>query len=275
MSRSALVHVSGERRHCHTDRDTPMTTTTHEVVSTRVSETERRPRTLVVDTDLENGRYLLQNLTADQMDVVVATSGDEAIDALERFRPDIVLVADELADMSGLDLITHVRSGGPGTRWSADTSLIVLSPRDDTDSIVRSLQRGADDYVVLPFRYQELLTRMVAILRRSHGNIFADRLHVGSLMLDCKGLTAWHGDIPLHLCAKEFALLVALARDPMRTVPKTELLQSVWGFSPYAQRTRTLDTHASRLRRKLEDAGIGGLVHNVWGFGYRLLALER
>jgi DNA-binding response OmpR family regulator len=252
-----------------------MTTTTLEAVSPRVRETQRRPRALVVDTNAENGRYLLQNLTADQMDVVIATTGDEAIDALERFRPDIVLVAEELSDMSGLELITHVRSGGPGTRWDADTALIVLSSRDDTDSVVRSLQRGADDYVVMPYRYQELLTRMVAILRRSHGNIFADRLHVGSLMLDCKGLTAWHGDVPVHLCAKEFSLLVALARDPVRTVPKTELLQSVWGFSPYAQRTRTLDTHASRLRRKLESAGVGGMVHNVWGFGYRLLPLER
>lgn len=252
-----------------------MTTTAHEVVSSRVCETQRRPRALVVDTDAENSRYLLQNLTADQMDVVTVTSGDEAIDALGRFRPDIVLMAEELSDMSALDLISHVRSGGPGTGWDADTALIVLSAREDTDSVVRSLQRGADDYVVLPFRYQELLTRMVAILRRSHGNIFADRLHVGSLMLDCKGLTAWHGDVPVHLCAKEFALLVALARDPVRTVPKTELLQSVWGFSPYAQRTRTLDTHASRLRRKLEKAGVGGMVHNVWGFGYRLLPLER
>ncbi len=249
--------------------------TTLEMASPRVREVQRRPRALVVDDDPDIGQYLLDNLTADRMEVVTARTADEALDALSRFRPHIALVDEGLPDMSGLDLISHIRSGGPGTDWDADTALIMISGRDDTHCAIRSMERGADDYVVKPFHYQELLIRMLAVLRRSHGSLFAERLQVGALTLDCKGLTAWNGDTKVPLCAKEFSLLVALARDPLRTVPKSELLRCVWGFSPYAQRTRTLDTHASRLRRKLEDAGLDGMVHNVWGFGYRLLALER
>jgi DNA-binding response OmpR family regulator len=138
---------------------------------------------------------------------------------------------------------------------------------------VRGFQRGADDYVVRPFVYEELLARMRAVLRRAGGGPRLDRMRVGLLEIDRRARTVRVGERPVDLAAKEYELLVALAADPERVFRKEELLRDVWGFRSLG-RTRTLDSHASRLRRKLTTAGDGQYVVNVWGVGYRLVAPE-
>jgi DNA-binding response OmpR family regulator len=122
-----------------------------------------------------------------------------------------------------------------------------------------------------PFVYDELVARMRAVLRRSSGPRHT-RLSVRDLEIDLAARIVTVSGEPVQLSAKEYELLVALAEDPERVFKKEDLLRDVWGFRSLG-RTRTLDSHASRLRRKLNRDGDAGYVLNVWGVGYRLTAL--
>jgi DNA-binding response OmpR family regulator len=148
----------------------------------------------------------------------------------------------------------------------------MVSARGDPVDRVRGFARGCDDYVVRPFVYDELVARMRAVLRRASGPRHA-RLSVRDLEIDLAARLVTVGGEPVQLSAKEYELLVALAEDPERVFKKEDLLRDVWGFRSLG-RTRTLDSHASRLRRKLNRGGDAGYVLNVWGVGYRLTALS-
>jgi DNA-binding response OmpR family regulator len=148
--------------------------------------------------------------------------------------------------------------------------VIMVTARGDPSDRVRGFARGADDYVVRPFVYEELLARMRAVLRRA-ARPCHPRLAVRDLEIDLAARLVRVGGVAVGLSAKEFDLLVALAEDPERVYRKEELLRDVWGFRSMG-RTRTLDSHASRLRRKLNLNGEAGYVVNVWGVGYRLVA---
>ena len=156
-------------------------------------------------------------------------------------------------------------------RWVERAPVIVIG-REEADSVdrIHAFRRGCDDYVARPFEYQELVERIRAVLRRSRPPA-ADLVEAGPVSVDSRTrLVAVHGR-RVQLAQKEYELLLRLAREPDRVFTKTELLQEVWGYRAGA-RTRTLDSHASRLRRKLRDAGGDpALVENVWGVGYRLL----
>ncbi len=125
-----------------------------------------------------------------------------------------------------------------------------------------------------PFHYPEVLARLGALIRRSRGATVREEIRVGPLCIDRHARRASLGGRTLDLSAKEFSLLAALAKDPTRVLTKGELLRDVWGYRA-AARTRTVDSHASRLRRKLAARGGGERwVVNVWGIGYRLLPEE-
>ena len=145
----------------------------------------------------------------------------------------------------------------------------MLSGRASELERLRGFGRGADDYVVKPFSYQELHARIVALLRRNHRRPGSGRIRVGPLELDVLARQVWLAGEPLALSKKEFALLRALAAEPTRVFTREELLRGVWGFRALGA-TRTLDSHASRLRKKL-CAGGARFVVNVWGVGYRLI----
>jgi DNA-binding response OmpR family regulator len=158
-------------------------------------------------------------------------------------------------------------------RWVARAPVIVLG-REEADAVdrVHAFQRGCDDYVAPPFDYQELVERIRAVLRRVRppGEEVID---VDPLRIDTRTREVRVAGTRIRLAQKEYQLLLRLAQDPHRVFTKTELLQDVWGYrSP--GRTRTLDSHASRLRRKLAEASPSvPLVENVWGVGYRLVGV--
>jgi DNA-binding response OmpR family regulator len=133
---------------------------------------------------------------------------------------------------------------------------------------LRGFTEGADDYVTKPFHYPEVAARIRAVLRRRESRREGPR-RVGDIFIDPSRREVRVGNRPVNLANKEFSLLCALATEPRRVFTKEELLRDVWGFRSMG-RTRTLDSHASRLRRKL-DPESGSYVVNVWGIGYRLV----
>ena len=134
---------------------------------------------------------------------------------------------------------------------------------------MRAFERGCDDWLARPFDYEELLARIRAVLRRARPQP-AERMQAGRIVVDRATRRVTVGDAPVVLAGREFELLCKLASDPVRVFTKEQLLREVWGFRSSA-RTRTVDSHASRLRRKLGAAGVGECVVNIWGVGYRLL----
>ncbi len=226
---------------------------------------------LVVEDELKIRSFLEQQLTDDGFDVVSADRGGRALELVECVDPDLVLLDVRLPDASGFEVCRRLREGEPGRAWNRDVPVILVSERGDPVDRVRGFARGCDDYVVRPFVYEELLARMRAVLRRAAGPARREQIRVGEIELDRLSRTVRVSGHSVFLSAKEYDLLVALAEEPERVFKKEELLRDVWGFRSLG-RTRTLDSHASRLRRKLNGHGDSRYVVNVWGVGYRLVA---
>lgn len=220
---------------------------------------------LLAESEPSTRGYLERHLADDGFDVIGATAATEAeaLELVERARPDLVLAG-------AVELCRRLREGEPGRSWDRDVPVIVLG-RSDADAIdrLRAFDRGCDDYVATPFAYEELLARIRAVLRRS-APAAPDRLEAGPILVDRATRRVTVDGRSVLLAGREYDLLVQLARRPTRVFTKEQLLRDVWGFRSHG-RTRTLDSHASRLRRKLGQFGAGPFVINIWGVGYRLL----
>ena len=225
---------------------------------------------LLVEDDDTTRTFLADNLTADGFDMLVADCARDGRRLLESKYPDIAVVDVILPDACGLDLVRAVRDAdGIASRVDPSTPVMVLSGRGSELDRLRGFERGADDYVVKPFSYSEVRARIEALLRRANLRPGQGSLRVGDLEIDPPSR-----DVRLHgkrvlLSQKEFALLRTLAGEPTRVFTKEELLRNVWGFRSMGS-TRTLDSHACRLRQKLGRDGARYVV-NVWGVGYRLI----
>jgi DNA-binding response OmpR family regulator len=225
---------------------------------------------LVAEDDATTRTFLADELTADGYDILTAETATDAVRLLGTKFPDLAILDVGLPDGSGLDVVRRVRSADrAASRIDRDTPLLLLSGRCGETDRVRAFEQGADDFVAKPFSYPELRGRVAALLRRADGRHRVARVRVGSLELDPASRSVTVGGRPVELTQKEFALLRVLATAPTTVHTKAELLRTVWGFRSQGA-TRTLDSHACRLRAKL---GSGGerFVLNVWGVGYRLV----
>jgi DNA-binding response OmpR family regulator len=218
---------------------------------------------LLAEPETAISTFLTRHLADDGFEVLTAEDGDGALDLAERARPDLVLLG------TGLEVCRRLREGEPGRSWDRGVPVIVLGrPQADAVDRVRAFDRGCDDYLARPFHYDELVARIRAVLRRT-SPVPADVLVVGEIVVDRATRCVTVAGRRVVLAGKEFELLVKLAGDPARVFTKDELLREVWGFRAIG-RTRTLDSHASRLRRKLGEATDTPYVLNQWGVGYRL-----
>jgi len=226
---------------------------------------------LIVEDDRATRTFLADNLAADGYEILTAECAADGDRMLACEFPDLAILDLGLPDHDGLELLRAVRGADRvAGRFDPELPIIVLSGRVSELDLLRGFNRGCDDYVLKPFSYSELHARIGAVLRRGRRRRpGVGRLRIGPLELDPLSRMVWlHGE-PLRLSKKEFALLRALASDPTRVFTREELLRGVWGFRSMGH-TRTLDSHASRLRRKLGRAG-DRLIVNVWGVGYRLM----
>jgi DNA-binding response OmpR family regulator len=224
---------------------------------------------VVCEDDAPTRELLCDHLTADRFTALPAEDASDALRLCHYKQPDLLLLDLRLPDAPGLDVLREIRSTDGSTgRFDPDLPVIVLSGRGTETDRVRGFAEGADDYVVKPFHYPELAARVRVVLRRRAGRREGPR-RVGELVLDPATREVRVAGRRVELANKEFALLRALASEPTRVFTKQELLRDVWDFQAMG-RTRTLDSHASRLRRKL-DPEAGRFVVNCWGVGYRLI----
>jgi DNA-binding response OmpR family regulator len=224
---------------------------------------------LVVEDDEATRTFLADNLSADGFRVATASGAGEGLRAIEVRRPGLVVLDLLLEDGNGLELLDRVRSAdGLASRLDPELPVVVITGRAGEADRVRGFARGADDYVVKPFLYGELLGRIRAVLRRTNGRPQRGVMRVGELTVDPLTRAVRLGGKPVYLSAKEFALLQALAEEPTRVYGKHELLRDVWGYLAIGN-SRTLDAHACRLRKKLAASPRPWVV-NVRGVGYKL-----
>jgi DNA-binding response OmpR family regulator len=229
------------------------------------------PATILLVEDHPSTRsFLADNLIADGYDILAADCVSHAERLIETRCPDLAIVDLGLPDRDGLELLQRVRGNDPHVgRADPDLPILLLTGRSSEIDRLRGFSRGCDDYLTKPFSYQELLARLRAIQRRTRRRPFFGRLRVGSLELDPASRRVWLSGEPVSLSKKEFGLLRALASEPTRVFTREELLRGVWGFQIVCP-TRTIDSHAHRLRKKLCVHG-DRFVINVWGVGYRLV----
>lgn len=207
--------------------------------------------------------YLERHLRDDGFEVFGVPRPSQALELAELAAPDIVIVGEP-------GLCRRLRAGEAGRQWNRNVPVIVLTaPGADAIDRVRAFESGADDVVERDL-YVELVARMRALLRRSR-LAQSDRLDAGELTVDLRARQVQVRGRPVQLAGREFELVAKLATDPQRAFTKAELLRDVWGIRGTTVRTRTVDSHASRLRRKVCLDTSDRFVVNVWGVGYRLL----
>ena len=224
---------------------------------------------VVCEDDRATLDLLSENLVADRFGVMQAPTASDALRLCQYGNPDLLLLDLNLPDAAGLDVLRELRDPDRAvSRFDLALGVIILSGRSTERDRVRGLRQGADDYLIKPFHYPELLARIEAVLRRRRGGR-STPTRVGDIRISHEERTVSVGDRRVDLSAKEFALLSVLAGEPTRVFSKEELLRDVWGYRSIGH-TRTLEAHASRLRRKL-DPEAGRFVLNCWGVGYRLV----
>jgi len=226
------------------------------------------PRLVVCEDDRPTLELLCDHLTADRFEVLPAPTAADALRHCEYGRPDLLLLDLALPDGSGLDVLAEVRdTSRPVNPFDPNLGVIIVSGRGTERDRIRGLERGADDYLLKPFAFGELLARIGAVLRRRAGA--SPVVRVDGIEIDHRQRTVRVAGRPVRLSAKEYSLLCMLAAEPTRVFTKEELLREVWGYRSI-DHTRTLEAHASRLRRKLDPGG-SRFVVNCWGVGYRLV----
>jgi two-component system phosphate regulon response regulator PhoB len=217
----------------------------------------------VIDDEPDLVELVRINLDQAGYDVETAASGREALAALRRARPDLVVLDLMLPDISGTDLCRQIRADAA----LADLPILMLTAKADEVDRVVGFELGADDYVTKPFSPRELTLRVAAALRRkTAGSKAGALLEHGDLRLDPERHRCFVKGEEVILTAKEFELLLCLMSRPGRVMTRDLLLEQVWG-ADIAVTSRTIDTHLKRLREKLGPAG--ALIETVRGVGYR------
>lgn len=225
---------------------------------------------LLVEDDTSISEPLTRTLSREGYTILTATTGQEALDALDECESgiEIMLLDLGLPDMDGLDVARNARNQG------YDFPILILTARSEEVDMVVGLDVGADDYVTKPFRLAELLARVRALLRRwDRGSTNAPEiLTIQDISLDIPARTVSKNGRELHLTNKEFDLLVALMSDAGNAISREKLLSTVWGEGN-AESTKKLDMHISWLRRKLgEDVEKPRYIATVRGVGFRFEA---
>jgi DNA-binding response OmpR family regulator len=222
-----------------------------------------RYRVLVVEDEHKVATAIREGLIGEGFDVLVAETGEEAYFFITTSTLDIVLLDLMLPGRSGLEVLSVIR------RQGIRTPVLLLTARDTLEDRVTGLDGGADDYLVKPFAFAELVARIRALLRRTRAAPDAVHLGVGDLKMDLVARKVTRGGVPVELTAREFELLECLLRYEGQVVSRETIARIVW---PDTARSTTLDNvidvHIARLRRKVDADDASKLIHTIRGVGF-------
>jgi two-component system, OmpR family, response regulator MprA len=218
-------------------------------------------RVLVVEDDPAIARVLELELGEAGYRVEVTVAGTEGLSAMERERPDLVVLDVRLPDMDGLTVCRQARRSGH------DMPILMLTALDRVGDRVVGLDAGADDYLAKPFAIEELLARLRALQRRAGGD--QTTLAAGPVHLDLDSREVSVDSRPVELTAREFDLLAFLMHAPGRVFTREQIYEGVWGFS-YLGESKVIDFFVSALRRKLDTSSESSIIRTVRGVGYTI-----
>ena len=219
-------------------------------------------RILVVEDEKNLAEAVALGLQKQGYAADIALDGEEALISMIVNAYDLVVLDLNLPNVDGVEVCRRIRSSG------SSVGILMLTARTSLDDRVRGLDQGADDYLMKPFHFPELLARVRAILRRE-GGPRPTILRVGELVLDPNAIRVHFRGVEIPLTVKEFAILEYLAHNSGRIVSQEELLEHVWNDDAN-QFTQTIKVHINNIRKKLHAAGAGDVITTVKGRGYML-----
>jgi two-component system OmpR family response regulator len=225
---------------------------------------DRAVRVLIVEDDLRMAGLIRRGLVREGLGADLAPNGMEALVSSQAHAYDAIVLDVMLPDIDGFEACRRLRAAGV---W---TPVLMLTARDSVEDRVAGLDNGADDYLVKPFAFAELLARLRALVRRGD----AERptvLEAGDLRLDPATRVVTRGAAEIHLSAKEFALLETFMRRPGDVLSVYELLENAWDFA-YENRSNIVQVYVRRLRAKIDEPFSVRTLETVRGAGYRLRA---
>lgn len=217
-------------------------------------------RVLVVDDEELIVEILSMGLNYEGFQVSVARDGFSALEEVRAYKPDLVILDVMLPGIDGVEVCKRLRAG-------SDVGILMLTARGELEDRVAGLDSGADDYLVKPFTFRELLARVGAILRRKGINL-QQALRVGDVVLDRQTRRVTRGGKIIDLTLREFEMLELFLMHPRQVFPREVILNRVWGYD-YMGDTNVIDVHIRHLREKLGDDS-RSLIRSVRGIGYSL-----
>ncbi|MCL5074668.1 MAG: response regulator transcription factor [Chloroflexi bacterium] len=220
-----------------------------------------KARVLVIDDDKRITDLLRRGLTYEGYVVDVAYEGRQGLDIARETPPDVVILDIMMPGMDGLEVCRRLRAGG-------NVPILMLTAKDTVSDRVVGLETGADDYLVKPFAFEELLARVHALLRRREPEAH-EVLRYSDLTLDTASRQAKRGDRVIEFSTTEYKLLVLFLRNPERVLTRDIIMERVWGYD-FGGESNVLEVYVRYLRNKLEVEGRKRLIHTVRGAGYVL-----
>ncbi len=221
-------------------------------------------RILLVEDEPQIADFIARGLSENGHSVDIARDGEEALEWPSAADFDIIILDVMLPSVDGIEVCRTLR--GQGLR----TPILMLTARDAVEDRVRGLDSGADDYLIKPFAFAELLARVRALSRREPA-LLGTKLEVGDLAMDTATRQVTRAGAEVELTAKEFALLEYLIRHPNQVLSRTVIAEHVWNYD-FDNVTNVIDVHVKNLRKKIDEGFEAKLIHTVRGAGYRLSA---
>lgn len=219
-------------------------------------------RILIVEDEKKTAAYLCKGLIESNFSVDVAHNGEEGAHLAKQHEYDLIILDVMLPKKNGWEVIKEIREHSPNVR------ILFLTARDAVEDRVKGLELGADDYLIKPFAFTELLARIRTLLRRKETSI-QQELTIADLRVDIVKHKIYRGDVRINLTAKEFNLLVFMLERTGEVLSRTQISSAVWDIN-FDSDTNAIDVAIRRLRQKIDDSFDIKLIHTIRGLGYVL-----
>jgi DNA-binding response OmpR family regulator len=227
------------------------------------TQLKAEPRIIIIEDDIPLVKFLSRELKRRHFQVDVCSDGKQACAALKEPSYDLAILDLNLPDVDGMDILKEVRAARP------ELAILVLTARKGADDLVEGFERGADDYLVKPFSFKELLARVHSLLRRRPAAAQEAQVQIADLTMDRVGHAVFRGGRRIELTPREFDILEYLMNRAGKVVTRKDLMEGVWRV-PYDPSTNIVDVYLKYVRDKINSKGDAKLIRTVRGVGYVL-----